>query len=40
MVIGRRKKESSHVDREKIGAMTTSYSHCLQQATRRNTHLN
>ena len=38
-LIGTGKKQSTHVDWEKVGAMTTSHSDILEQAGARNTHL-
>lgn len=38
-LISRRKEESTHVDRQKIGAVTTSNRHGLEQACARNTDL-
>lgn len=39
-LISRRKKQTTHVDGEKVGAMTTSHSDSLKQTGARNTHLN
>jgi len=39
-LISRREKQATHVDREKVGAMTTSHSDSLEQTGARNTDLN
>lgn len=39
-LISRRKKQATHVDGQKVGAMTASNGDSLEQTSARNTHLN
>lgn len=38
-LVGSRQKQATHVDREQVGAVPTSYSDRLEEAATRNTHL-
>lgn len=38
-LVGRREKQTPHVDREQVGAVPASYSDRLEEAAARNTHL-
>lgn len=38
-LISSRKEQTAHVHREKVGAMTASHCHSLEQTAARNTHL-